>query len=34
MRHPTKKGKVTVPNHRGDVKPNTVDSIMRQAKLK
>ena len=29
--HPTKPGKVTIPNHRGDLDPKTVKSIFRQA---
>ena len=29
--HPTKKGKVTVPRHNGDLKPYTVKSIWKQA---
>lgn len=29
--HPVKKGKVTVPDHRGDVNPNIVRSIWKQA---
>ena len=29
--HPTKKGKVTVPKHNGDVNPSVVRSIWRQA---
>lgn len=30
-KHPTKKGKVTIPEHGGDLDPGTVKSIMRQA---
>lgn len=26
-KHPTKKGKVTIPNHSGDVDPGTAKSI-------
>lgn len=33
-KHPTKKGKVTVPNHSGDITPRTLSSIMKQAGLK
>ena len=33
-RHPTKPGKVTVPNHKGDIKPATLNSIKKQAGLK
>ncbi|MBA4851340.1 type II toxin-antitoxin system HicA family toxin [Emticicia sp. BO119] len=32
--HPTKKGKVTVPVHGGNVPIGTVNSIMKQAGLK
>lgn len=32
--HPTKKGKVTIPNHRGDLDIKTVNSIFKQAGLK
>lgn len=31
--HPAKPGKVTIPNHRGDLDPKTVKSIFRQAGL-
>lgn len=34
LTHPTKPGKVTVPNHKGDVPPGTLNSIWRQAGLK
>nr|WP_300846586.1 type II toxin-antitoxin system HicA family toxin [uncultured Acetatifactor sp.] len=34
LKHPTKPGKVTVPNHNGDLKPGTLNSIYRQAGLK
>ena len=34
MKHPTKPGKVTVPNHSGDIHPKTLKSIMKQAGLK
>ena len=33
LKHPTKHGKVTVPNHNGDVHPKTLSSIMKQAGL-
>ena len=33
-RHPDKSGKVTVPNHRGDLNTKTVNSILRQAGIK
>lgn len=32
--HPTKKGKVTIPNHKGDIPKGTVNSILKQAGLK
>lgn len=31
--HATKRGKVTVPDHRGDLKPGTLHSIWKQAGL-
>jgi predicted RNA binding protein YcfA (HicA-like mRNA interferase family) len=34
FKHPTKPGKVTVPNHKGDIKPGTLNSIKKQAGLK
>lgn len=33
-KHPTKIGKVTVPNHRGDIPLRVVNSILKQAGLK
>ena len=33
-KHPTKPGKVTIPNHSGDLDKKTVDSILKQAGLK
>jgi predicted RNA binding protein YcfA (HicA-like mRNA interferase family) len=33
-KHPTKKGIVTVPNHTGDLKIKTANSILKQAGLK
>jgi len=33
-KHYSKPGKVTIPNHSGDLDPKTVDSIMKQAGLK
>ena len=33
-KHPVKSGKVTIPNHRGDIPQRVVDSILRQAGLK
>lgn len=32
--HPCKPGKVTIPQHKGDLDPLTVKSILRQAGLK
>jgi predicted RNA binding protein YcfA (HicA-like mRNA interferase family) len=32
--HPKKKGKVTVANHKGDLPPGTLNSILKQAGLK
>lgn len=32
--HPTKKGKVTIPNHKGDIPKGTIHSILKQAGLK
>ncbi|MCM1157359.1 MAG: type II toxin-antitoxin system HicA family toxin [Bacteroidales bacterium] len=29
--HPTKPGKVTIPEHSGDINPSTIKSIKRQA---
>ncbi|WP_459996912.1 type II toxin-antitoxin system HicA family toxin [Paradesulfitobacterium aromaticivorans] len=34
LTHPTKQGKVTLPNHGGDIPPGTLNSIWRQAGLK
>ena len=34
MEHPVKKGKVTVPVHRGDIPKGTLYSILKQAGLK
>ncbi|GFI46963.1 hypothetical protein IMSAGC019_02283 [Lachnospiraceae bacterium] len=31
--HPTKPGKVSIPNHSGDLDPRTVKSILKQAGL-
>lgn len=33
-KHPNKPGKVTIPNHSGDLDPITIKSILRQAGLK
>ncbi len=32
-KHPTKPGKVTIPEHGGDLNPDTVKAIMKQAGL-
>lgn len=32
-KHPTKTGKVTIPNHRGDIPQRVVNSILKQASL-
>jgi predicted RNA binding protein YcfA (HicA-like mRNA interferase family) len=34
LKHPTKVGAVTIPNHKGDLAPGTVASIKRQAQIK
>jgi len=34
LKHPTKTGKVTVPHHKGDIAPGTLNSILKQAGLK
>jgi predicted RNA binding protein YcfA (HicA-like mRNA interferase family) len=34
LKHPDKKGRVTVPSHKGDIKKSTVHSIFKQAGLK
>lgn len=31
--HPNKPGKVTIPNHTGDLDPRTIKSILKQARL-
>jgi len=31
--HPTKRGKITIPRHTGDLDPGTVKSILEQAGL-
>ena len=33
-KNPTKSGKVTIPNHRGDIPLRVVNSILKQAGLK
>ena len=33
FKHPTKKGRVTVPHPKKDLLPNTVKSILKQASL-
>lgn len=32
--HPAKPGKVTIPNHKGDIPKGTANSILKQAGLK
>ncbi len=32
--HPAKPGKVTIPNHKGDITKGTANSILKQAGLK
>lgn len=32
--HPDKPGKVTLPNHKGDIPPGTLNSIWKQAGVK
>lgn len=32
--HPTKPGKITIPNHPGDIDARTIKSILKQAGLK
>jgi predicted RNA binding protein YcfA (HicA-like mRNA interferase family) len=34
LKHPAKKGRVTVPNHKGDLKKGILHSIYKQAGLK
>ncbi|MBO4546197.1 MAG: type II toxin-antitoxin system HicA family toxin [Treponema sp.] len=34
LKHPSKPGRVTVPFHSGDIKPGTLNSILKQAGLK
>ena len=31
--HPSKPGKVTIPYHKGDLRPKTIKSILKQAGL-
>jgi predicted RNA binding protein YcfA (HicA-like mRNA interferase family) len=33
LKHPVKKGRVTVPNHKGEVKKGTLHSLLKQAGL-
>lgn len=33
-KHPSKSGKVTIPNHTGDIPKRVVNSILKQAGLK
>jgi predicted RNA binding protein YcfA (HicA-like mRNA interferase family) len=34
LKHPSKPGKVQIPNHNKDLKPKTLNSILKQAGLK
>lgn len=34
LKHPEKQGKITIPMHGGDLKPGTLNSILKQAGLK
>lgn len=34
LEHPTKSGKITIPQHSGDIKPGTLNSIFKHAGLK
>ena len=34
LEHSTKRGKVTVPNHSGDIRIKTLNSVLKQAGLK
>ncbi len=33
-KHPTKPGKITIPNHRGDIPQRVVNSVLNHAGLK
>ena len=33
-KHPPKPGKVTIPQHKGDIHPQTIETIRKQAGLK
>jgi len=33
LKHPTKKGRVTVPNHKEDLKKGTLHNILKQAQM-
>jgi predicted RNA binding protein YcfA (HicA-like mRNA interferase family) len=33
LKHPVKKGRVSIPNHKGDLKKGTLHSILKQAGL-
>jgi predicted RNA binding protein YcfA (HicA-like mRNA interferase family) len=33
LKHPVKKGRATVPNHKGDLKKGTLHSVLAQAGL-
>ena len=34
FKHPEKQGKITIPRHGGDLKPGTLNSVLKQAGLK
>ena len=34
LEHPFKKGKITIPFHSGDLKPATLNSVLKQAGIK
>lgn len=34
FKHPAKPGKVTIPQHKGDIHPKTIETIRKQAGLK
>ena len=34
LKHPIKAGRVTIPLHKGDLKPKTLQTILKQAGLK
>ena len=34
LKHPERQGKITIPMHGGDLKPGTLNSVLKQAGLK